>query len=541
MGFLQAVSSLGTLDIKEGQEDYISFLEPPFEQKETKSPNYVIQIGLKVKDKNADILSVLGIASIDCIAYPGMKPDDILQTYLYKSTTGNVSQSYTPLFRLGKPENSKIEFVSHVDKKKSKSALKDEDSNIFFEKGNWKSDKDSRFFKIRKTVLQNYENEHIFENGNTDLIMNELENNVDRLIECWSEKKSSYIMVFGIDDNGRFLYPGEINAFLSYFKNKIASMMGEGTAEIKSKEKNSVKKTNPVFEHCSLCDSETTQKNTLDKLFPFATFDKESFLPGTKDKNGADKKVFPICSDCSIQIVAGIRKMESTFKDMRVVPGYILYVIPELIGAGEKLETASSKTQDFLKTGIKTEERTFKNLLKADEYLVYHFLFIEENQAQQRIHFMIEDVPPSRIKKLQNQWKGACKSWERSEKQNDDNKSTEPGNRLDEFSLDYAFQQIYYMFRDLAGKSEQEQKFMREEALQVIAKLLNQEYIETKRIKTVMVSRLPGLFANPEWIVPKVKMMKHGKTKMIEMARILDFITRSNQTKGNENEIGLDE
>lgn len=515
-GFLQAVSALGTLDIKEGQEDYISFLEPPFEQKEnSKFTSYVIRIGLKVEDKDAETLSVLGIDSIDCPEYPGMAADAILQTYLYKSVSGNVSQSFTPLYRLGKGST-------------------EAEKELLSESGDWSSDKQSRFFKIRKTVLQNYETENVFEKGNTALIMSELENRVDEICTYWNDKKSSYVLLFGIDDNGLFLYPGEIKAFVSYFKNKVSSLMGNNESK---------KSVSDSLRICSLCDSESSNMNSLDGLFPFATFDKESFLPGTKNKNGADEKVFPICQNCYIQIAAGKGKMESVFKDTRVVPGYILYVIPELIGPNRKLPTASSKTQDFFKTGIKSEEQIFSMLSKSDEYLVYHFLFIEENQAQQRIHFMIEDVPPSRLKKLQSQWKKSCESWKKPSSF-DESDEIDTSNNF-ETNLDYAFRQIHYIFKDLAGKSKQEQDFMRTEALDVLAKLLNQEFIETKNIKQLMVSRIPGLFADPEWVAPKGK-MKYGKTKLTEMARILDFINRSNQTESNEkgsdeNEVGLDE
>lgn len=509
-GFLQAVSALGTLDIKEGQEDYISFLEPPFPQN-SKFKNYVIRVGLKVEDKDAETLSVLGVGSIDCPEYPGMDSDQILPTYLYKPVSGNVSQSFTPLYRLGK-------------------GSPDGEKELLSETGDWAFDKQSRFFKIRKTVLQNYETEKVFQTGNVELILAELEERVDELSEYWTDKKSSYILLFGIDDNGRFLYPGEINAFVSYFKNKVSFLMGgDDSKKTESKPAGT----------CSLCDSESTKMNALDGLFPFATFDKENFLPGAKNKGTAVEKVFPICQTCYIEIAAGKGRMENAFKDTRVVPGYILYVIPELIGPNNKLKTASSKTQDFFKTGLKSEGKTFELLSKTDEYLVYHFLFIEENQAQQRIHFMIEDVPPSRLKRLQKQWKMSCECWKKSSKTDDTENNLMPENDF-ETNLDYAFQQIYYIFKDLAGRSEQEQKFMREEALQVMVKLLNQDYIETKNIKQLIVSRLPGLFANPEWIAPKGK-VKHGKTKLIEMARILDFINRSNQTRRDENEIGLDE
>ena len=36
--------------------------------------------------------------------------------------------------------------------------------------------------------------------------------------------------------------------------------------------------------------------------------------------------------------------------------------------------------------------------------LVFHFVFWELLQAQERVHLMVEDVPPSRLKQLEAVW-----------------------------------------------------------------------------------------------------------------------------------------
>ena len=366
MSFLHAVQALGTLNVSSEKEDYQSFLQLPLplpvnkDGVKGKVPNYVIRVGLKVEDIAADTLNVLSIGTIDRIPYPGGIPEiQVTEFYLYrKPIATNTSWSFSPLYKLGKG-------VADGEKELLGSG--------------WQSDKNSRFYKLHRSVLRSFEEDGVLAAGNVDIIMSALEERIPELTEYWQEKKSSYLLLFGVEDEyGIFRFPGEINAFLSYFKAKISASLGDSTEGAGN------------FQ-CSLCLKPNIQPVTLDKVFAFSTFDKESFLPGIKNQNDSKEKVFPICSTCYKELFAGQEKMENDFRDNSVVPGYSLYVIPELIGTNRKFADASSQLKDFFKTGIRVEERLFSLLMHQQESLVIHFLFAEKNQAQQRIHYLIED------------------------------------------------------------------------------------------------------------------------------------------------------
>ena len=69
---------------------------------------------------------------------------------------------------------------------------------------------------------------------------------------------------------------------------------------------------------------------------------------------------------------------------------------------------ASDNTKDFLKNGIRNEQNIFNLLARVNEGLVFHFLFAEVNQAQLIVHSLIEDVPPTRLRKLEELWQESC-------------------------------------------------------------------------------------------------------------------------------------
>ena len=90
----------------------------------------------------------------------------------------------------------------------------------------WKEDSDSRYFKLYKKVLKPLEDVGVFSKESADLIMSKLVENVDRITELWRDKKRSYILVFGVNDNGRFLYPGELEIFRDHFRSRLEQNIG---------------------------------------------------------------------------------------------------------------------------------------------------------------------------------------------------------------------------------------------------------------------------------------------------------------------------
>ena len=65
---------------------------------------------------------------------------------------------------------------------------------------------------------------------------------------------------------------------------------------------------------------------------------------------------------------------------------------------------ADKKTRNFIETGLQNESFLAEVVLEQGDSLVYHFVFLEKNQAQERILLMLEDVPPTWLRKLNGLW-----------------------------------------------------------------------------------------------------------------------------------------
>ena len=407
----------------------------------------------------------------------------------------NVSWRFSPLYKLGKYKIAKGK----------KDAVEELLGSC------WQTDKDSRFYKLHKTVLEDYEKSEFFAQGSVKRVMNGLVNKIDKFVEFWSDKKRPYMILFGIDHNGSFLYPGEIPAFVAYFREKLASassISGDKSRHVHGEQIN-----------CALCLKETGSSETLNKLFKFSTFDKPNFLPGTKSSAGVEEKVYPICRECFTMLSAGKEEMENRFSDFSTVQGLAIYVIPEILSDHQDFfEHAAEYTKQFIKLGIRNEKNLFEALARHEQGLVYHFLFVERNQAQLVVHYLVEDVPPSRLKQLQLVWSETLRAISRFD---------ESINR-ERIALDKAFRQIVAVLLSLAGKRKQDKDVMREKALSILAALLSCEQVQIFDIKMLMVSRFSGLFTDHEWIQPKEKDSLPGRVRLKGMLEVLDFLNRVN-------------
>ncbi|NLZ39593.1 MAG: hypothetical protein GX893_08335, partial [Firmicutes bacterium] len=221
---------------------------------------------------------------------------------------------------------------------------------------------------------------------------------------------------------------------------------------------------------------------------------------------------------CYGVLSAGKEEMENKFVNFNAIPNTSLYVIPEIISDRKQYyRTASDFTQDFLEKGIRNEQNLFNILARVNEGLVYHFLFAEINQAQLIVHSLIEDVPPTRLRQLEELWQETCIAF---------------GYEIDSNSkkghLHTAISQIVAVLLSLAGKREQDRLVMKDKIIAVISELLNSELIGVAEIKRLIVSRLAGMVTDPDWIKPKGKEQMPGRRKIKGMAEVLDFLYRVN-------------
>jgi len=506
MGFLQAVYSLGQMASDAYKDsplaDIINYLQLPYPladplAEEKKETVHAIRVWLDADDSSTDVLELKGIAKIDRIDYEAIGGDEnreikIKEHCLYRDPVGtHVSWLFTPLFKLGKG---------------GKNSYKD----LAGEKGNWQSDKDCRFYKLYHNLLKDYEKSGFFTEGSTGRIMAALVAQIDKISEFWSDNKIPCFLIFGLKTANKFLYPGEVPAFIKYFKEKLAPN--------DSKDSRKKKKTKQMM-RCTLCLKTGQELETLDKVFKFATFDKPGFLPGTIRETEIEKKVFPVCKTCYEILSAGKEEMENRFVNLNTIPNINLYVIPEIISdRHEFFRRAAAHTKNFLKNGVRYETQLFKKLSKHNEGLVFHFLFAETNQAQLIIHSLVEDVPPTHLRKLQDLWTKTCLAFSYDNDVSDR-----------KCILDTAISQIIAVFMSLSGESKQDKEVMKDKVISVISGLLSKDVLGTREIKTLMVSRLAGLVTDSDWIRPSKKEEMSGPQKIKCMAEVVDFLYRANR------------
>jgi hypothetical protein len=117
---------------------------------------------------------------------------------------------------------------------------------------------------------------------------------------------------------------------------------------------------------------------------------------------------------------------------------------------------------------------------------------------------MVEDVPPSHLKQLESVWIETAEI-------------LQFGNERK--TLDYALGEVIRVITSLAGESEQDKKTMQMCAISVIGKLLNNERVDVRTIKTIAVSRFPGLIHDENWL-------KFGPANARRLAAVVDFLNR---------------
>jgi CRISPR-associated protein Csh1 len=494
MGFLHAVYALGEMAgeaVKDSPlADIMNFLQLPYPVTEDKNDKvFAIRVWLEAADSQAEVLDIRGVVDVDRIEYKAISSDriKIKERCLYRDPVGsNVSWRFSPLYKLGR-------------------ATKNPHKELVGESGVWQDNKKSRFYKLHNNLLYDYEKTGAFTKGSAERIMADLLAMIERIIEFWDRKTPCFIL-FGLKSGDNFLYPGEVAAFVNYFKDKL-------DPDVPAKQKKEQLKA-----YCALCGEKDKKLETLDKVFKFATFDKQNFLPGTKDRAGVKEKIFPVCETCYGVLSAGKEEMENKFVNFNAIPNTSLYVIPEIISDRKQYyRMASDNTKDFLKNGIRNEQNIFNLLARVNEGLVFHFLFAEVNQAQLIVHSLIEDVPPTRLRKLEELWQESCIAF---------------GYEIDSNGkkgyLHTAISQIVAVLLSLAGKREQEKLVMKDKMIAIISALLNSEQVGIAEIKSLIVARLAGMFTDPDWLSPKEKEQMPGRKKIKGMAEVLDFLYRVN-------------
>jgi len=217
------------------------------------------------------------------------------------------------------------------------------------------------------------------------------------------QQKESGIITLKIKDNDE-KYIGEIPVFIDLFK-KIYSEKLHYSPTFNVHSLSSSKST------CSVCLKEKDEVYGFVNTFNFYTVDKPGFVSGGFDRRDAWKN-YPVCFECALLLEEGKRYLEDNL--LFQFYGFKYFLIPNLLEARSDQDEIFSIIADY-KRDIDSKPKITKkygNLLADSEveildvlaqqgnYLNYNFMFFEEIKSAFRILLFIEDILPSRLRKL---------------------------------------------------------------------------------------------------------------------------------------------
>lgn len=440
MGFIQAIRDLGNVGHSSGLDAYLKL---PLQQE-----GIFIRVHLDVEDSAATPLHVRGVLLLDAVHQD--PHSDMKSKYLYRDRVGaNVSWGFAPIYKMGCPRTA------------GRSAMPE-----WTGKGNpWQEDSQTHLYKIQNRLLRDYEKEGILSAGSTERIMADLEALLPPLLDAIRPGKS-HLVIFGAGQSGEFVYPGQIPAFVAYFRMKLAQALGDSQAESR---------------HCSLCGQVTTDYATLSHVFKFATTDKVNFLPGMdRDQENLN---FAVCRPCLAKISAGRERVERLLCNQHLVPGLQIWMIPE--SNGQRGEDLAERVIAWLESQTGAVQRgkdqhapqpwTFQDLDLLSEACVFHLVVWEKNNAQELLHLMLEDIPVQRLVCLENTWNRVLEAV--------------PGVMPQKMNLYRALRILYLVLDTLACRVESDRIFLRDFYLKVLAALFKGAPLPVHKFKSIVASR----------------------------------------------------
>ncbi|MGQ9848219.1 MAG: TIGR02556 family CRISPR-associated protein [Bacteroidales bacterium] len=237
---------------------------------------------------------------------------------------------------------------------------------------------ESKFFSSIKEILLK----------NKDEIIKEISRQIDNL-----EKKEKKLLTLKIKRNGEFKYLGDFDEF----KNSI--------------KENESKKTSQFAENdkvCSVCGKQKSSVAGNVGVFKFYTIDKPGFIIGGFNEKEAWKN-FPVCPECKLELEEGKKFIENNltfeFYGLRylLIPKLLLGGIEDNYEVMDNLLKSSKKVslKDRVRKSITSDNNDILDILAEEkDILTVNFLFLRKEQGAERILLLIEDVFPSRIRKI---------------------------------------------------------------------------------------------------------------------------------------------
>jgi len=207
------------------------------------------------------------------------------------------------------------------------------------------------------------------------------------------DKKEGKLLTIKIKQNNEWKYIGDFKVF----RESLKEIETQKTAGISANDK-----------ICSICGVQKTLVSGDSSVFKFYTIDKPGFITGGFNENLAWKN-FPVCPECKLELEEGRKFIENNltygFYGLRylLIPKLLLgnmHIKAEIINIlldSNKIVSLKNR----IKKRITSDNNEILEIL-ADEkdVLTLNFLFLRKEQSAERILLLIEDVFPSKIKKI---------------------------------------------------------------------------------------------------------------------------------------------
>jgi len=225
---------------------------------------------------------------------------------------------------------------------------------------------------------------------NEDAIIQEI---VNKLIELPPRVGKLLSIKLKLKDSWKYI--GDIDLFRTILKRAESTKIGR----ISSQNIN-----------CSICTQKREQVSGDSSVFKFYTIDKPGYITGGFDEKNAWIN-FPVCTSCKLELEEGRKFIETNLSFSFYGNRYLL--IPKLlIGGDEKrneilsiLKESSKKVSlgdEVKKIITDAEDEILEILSEQSDIITYSFLFLKKEQSAERITLLIEDIFPSRLKKIFN-------------------------------------------------------------------------------------------------------------------------------------------
>ncbi|MBC7333391.1 MAG: TIGR02556 family CRISPR-associated protein, partial [Actinobacteria bacterium] len=159
---------------------------------------------------------------------------------------------------------------------------------------------------------------------------------------------------------------------------------------------------------CSVCGKGGKLVFGNVSVYKFYTIDKKGFISGGFVKSNAWKN-YPVCEECKIYLEEGKKFIEKNLSfrfyglNYHLVPDFILGVGDTPSRVLEIFEDASSLIslrEGSIKRLTDDEEEILGLLAKEEDYVALNLLFLRKMKQAERIILLIEEVLPSRLRKI---------------------------------------------------------------------------------------------------------------------------------------------